>query len=263
MAIKALELIEAIRWRLDDTGGDTGAPSLGYYARWQEDDSGCLWTNRELVLYLNQALRDLSNRAPLKDSEGRDIPLSGAIRSYPLDEDIVRVESVTRKSDGQPLVKTTVAEMQTVTRWNRLQREMRTADWRMDTGWPTHYLTDEQARCLTVYPMPDADHRDALKLVVWKFYPVAPAWAALRTESKPATELDSVADDLEEALMAGVCARAYRKRDADTYSPQLAKQFDAEFTALVGPSLSQRQLDAESRWGDVPGDLVPRTYFAN
>jgi hypothetical protein len=263
MAIKALELIEAIRWRLNDEGGDTGTPSAGFYARWQEDDSGCLWKNRELVLYLNQTLRDLGGRAPLKDSAWREIQLCVNTRGSALDEDIIRVDSVTRTSDGQPLIKVTVAEMQMTTRWNRLQREMRTVDWRAETGWPTHYLTDEQQGQFTVYPTPDADHRDTIRLVVWMQYPVAPTWATLQAEATPRAELESVTDDLDEALIAGVCARAYRKHDADAYAPQLAKQFDAEFTALVGPSLSQRQLMAESRWADVPGDMTPRTYFAN
>ena len=65
MAIALLSLIENIRLRLDDLGGDRGEPTAGYYATWQEDDSGCLWKNTELVGYLKSALLDIAGRISL------------------------------------------------------------------------------------------------------------------------------------------------------------------------------------------------------
>ena len=262
MTILALELLEAIRDRLDDTGGDTGAPDSGYYTRWQEDDRGCLWKNRELVRYLNLTLRELGQRRPLKDRSGYPLTLKAGQRSYELEPEIVRIEAVNRVSDGEPLVKVTVAEMQTVTRWNRHHRELLHQDWRTETGWPTHYLLDEQQGFLTVYPTPILGFVDALRRQVWRSYLDEVSWTAISHEATPSIELAEVPDHYFDALMAGVCARAYQKRDADAYSPKLAAEAAMEFDRRVGPAVSLQHLENEARWADMPGDFTPRTYIA-
>jgi hypothetical protein len=267
MAIKALELMEMIRWRLDDQGGDTGTVPEGYYTYWQYDDADCLWKNRELMLYLAQTIREINTRAPIKDGADRTIALSTGTRLYELDEDIVRVVTVTRASDGNPLVKATVAEMEAVARWHRHRREELALDWRTErdsdeTGWPTHYLLDEQHYHLSVYPLPDADHQDTLRLTVWMSYPAPPTWAKISHEATPSRTLDMIPDDFDEALMAGVCARAYRKRDSDTRNDALVKRYEDEFTGIIGPPLSQRQLDTEARWTDMPLTVEPNTFYA-
>ncbi len=262
MSIKALELLEAIRWRLDDFGGDTGAVPSGHYSFWQSDDRGCLWKNRELVWYLNQTIRDLNQRAPWLDSEYRIIPLALSVRTYEMDGDIVRVADVWRASDGNPLVKTTTKELDHVTRWHRNQRQDLVTDWRKETGNPTHYFLDEQRNSLSVYPLPTTDHVDTLNLSVWVGYPAAPTWETLSAEATPTAVLPGIADDLDEALIAGVCARAYRKHDADAHNAELARQHSEEFTAAVGPALSQRQLDVEARWIDQAIPVEASTFYA-
>lgn len=262
MPIAALELIEAIRDRLDDLGGDVGAPSAGRYARWQEDDSGCLWKNRELVRYLNLTLRELGQRRPMKDRSDYPLSLSAGTRSYELEPEIVRIDAVTRASDGEPLVKVTVAEMQAVTIWNRHQRETLQQDWRAETGWPTHYLLDEQQGYLTVYPKPIAGQVDVLHRQVWRTYTSEVSWTTLSTEATPSATIAEVPDHYFDALLAGVCSRAYQKRDADAYSPKLAAEATMQFDRLVGPPVSLLNLEADARWADVPGDFTPRTYFA-
>jgi hypothetical protein len=262
MAIKALDLLEAIRWRLDDQGGDTGTVPTGYYAYWQFDDASCLWKNRELMLYLTQTVREINTRAPIKDSANRTLGLSPETRLYELDEEVLRVVTVTRASDGNPLIKTTVSEMEQATAWHRHQREVLALDWRAETGWPTHYLLDEQQGYLSVYPTPVVDFVDTLQMTVWMGYPAPPTWTQLSHEASPSRTLEGIPDDLDEALMAGVCARAYRKRDADTANDALVKRYEEEFTAIIGPALSQRQLDSEARWTGMPLTVEPNTYFA-
>lgn len=261
MTIKALELIEAIRWRLDDLSGDTGTVPNGYYAYWQFDDTGCLWKNRELMLYLAQTVREINTRAPIKDAY-RTISLWLGTRLYELDEDILRVVTVTRTSDGNPLIKMTVAEMEQATAWHRHQREVLALDWRTETGWPTHYLLDEQQGHLSVYPAPAVDFVDTLQMMVLTGYPAPPTWTQISHEATPTRILESVPDDLDEALIAGVCARAYRKRDADTANDALVNRYEAEFTALIGPALSQRQLETEARWTGMPLTVEPNTWYA-
>lgn len=262
MTIAALALIEAARDQLDDHGGNTGSPSTGYYAYWQEHDEGCLWRNVELTRYLNQTLRELGQRRPLKDRSGYPLTLSAGTRSYELEPEIVRIDSITRLSDGNPLVKTTVAELQAVTMWNRHNRELLGADWRAETGFPTHYLLDEQQGYLTVYPTPIVDYVDALRRQVWRTYTDEVSWAAISHEATPSIEIAEVPDHYFEALLAGICARAYRKRDADAGAPKLAAECEAEFNRRVGPPISLANLDADHRWADTPGDTTPRTYFA-
>lgn len=258
MTLFALEVLDAVRRRLDDLGGDTGSPPVGYYATWQANDAGCLWKNTELVAFLNQTLRDWGQRAPSRVALG--ITLVKDTRHYALDPDIVRIESITRASDGQSLLKASVGEMQSVARWNRLQRETLAVDWRTETGWPTHYVLDEIDGSLTVYPMPSATEADSLRLVVWQGPFAAYLWDDLDGESEPSTEVIGVEDD--EPLIAGICARAYRKRDADGEDLKRAQQWDQEFTAAIGPPLSLRQLQSEWAWADRALDPEPRTYFA-
>lgn len=262
MTIAALALIEAVRDQLDDHGGNTGTPSAGYYAYWQQDDRGCLWRNSELVRYLNQTLRELGQRHPLLDRSGYPLTLSAGTRNYELESEIVRVEAVIRVSDGNPLVKTTVAELEAVTRWNRHRRETLDVDWRAETGWPTHYLLDEQQGYLTVYPTPIVNYVDALRRTVRRTYVDEVSWTAISHEATPSIEISEVPDHYFEALLAGICARAYRKRDADANAPKLAAECEAEFNRRVGPPVSLLNLDTESRWADMPGDMTPRTYFA-
>ncbi len=262
MAIQALALIEAVRTQLDDQGGNVGPPSAGYYARWQEDDRACLWSNLELVSYLNQTLRELGQRRPLKDRSNYPLSLVAGTRLYELEPEIVRIDALTRASDGNPLVKVTVAEMQTVTRWNPHQRDRLSPDWRAKTGWPTHYLLDEQQGYLTVYPTPVAGQVDTLYRQVWRTYTDEIRWTTLSHEATPSAELAEVPDHYFEILVAGMCARAYRKRDADTAAPQLAAEFEAEFNRRAGSPVSLLNLDADARWADMPGDITPRTYFS-
>ncbi len=264
MPISALDLIEAVRQQLDDLGGDTGTPSAGYYAYWQEIDIGCLWKNTELVRYLNQTLRELGQRQPIQDG-GSNYPirLQAGQRHYELEPEIVRIESITRDSDGEALVKSTIHEMQAVTRWHRHQRDYQDANWRTETGWPTHYLLDEQQGLLTVYPTPVLTFVDTLRLSVWRTFIDDVTWTSIaRTTSPTAGEIADVPNHYFDALVAGVCARAYRKRDADANAPKLAAECEAEFDRRVGTPRSFLNLDADARWSDMPGDITPRTYFA-
>jgi len=266
MAVYALEVIAAARDRLDDHGGDTGTTPAGYYAYWQYSDAGCLWRNTELTRYLNQTLRDLGQRQPLlDDTRARyTMTLVAGTRQYAVPAEIVRIESVIRASDGEPLAKATVPEMQAVAKWHRHQRELLADDWRSSAdNYPTHYLLDEKHGYLTVYPTPSADYLDTLYLVVRRTFLTEVDWTTLGQESTiTGTTIPDVPDHAFDALVAGMCARAYLKRDADTQSPQLAAQCEAEFTRYAGPPRSLLNQEADARWADNPEAITPRTWLA-
>jgi hypothetical protein len=62
-----LDLIAALRLRLDDQGGATGTIPTGYSYYWEADDAGCLWKNAELTDAINQAQVDFCQRNPIMD----------------------------------------------------------------------------------------------------------------------------------------------------------------------------------------------------
>ncbi|MGB4967294.1 MAG: hypothetical protein WBO35_03785 [Candidatus Saccharimonadales bacterium] len=266
----ALALMEAIRTRLDDVGGDRGPPPSGRYAMWQADDAPCLWKNTELHRYLRETIRDIGLRQPIWDDQF-SLPLIAGRRLYALDPLIVSIESVTRASDGEPLLKTSVPEMQHVARWYRqgrgsLREDPRldwTQDWRTHQGPSTHYLLDERQGSLSVYPLLAASQAETLRLVVYRGYQEPPTWSALANEATPSAELDEVPDCFWDALVAGVCARAYRKRDPDANDERLAAECEAEFSWRVGPPRSFGDVDARSRWAGGACEVVPNTRFLN
>lgn len=264
--MRALLLLEAVRDRLVDHGGDRGPPNPGYYALWQEDDRPCLWKNRELVRYLNGALRDLGLRAPLSDTA--TLPLVGGQRQIAIPTHWLAIDAVTRAVDGEPVLKTTLGELQHVDRWYRegrgyLRDDGRRPidlDWRVVVGMPRYYLLDERAGFLTLFPFLPPNTLDALVVGHTRTYSADLRWERLATGTNPTVEIDAP-DHYFEALVAGVCARAYRKHDPDTYSEREAAQAEAEFTARVGPLPSFATLDAQSDWAGGIAEFVPNTRF--
>jgi hypothetical protein len=234
-----LSLVESVRYRLNDFGGDRGAPSAGYYARWQEDDSTCLWKNAEIVAYLKRALRDVSDRAPWED-ESATVDFAGSIHrpivggsaaEIEIGASIMAVESVRLASSGLSLTKTESA---------RLTAE-KGEGWAAETGTPTHYYEPRNG-ALRLYPIPVL--ADSLLLRVRRRALDEFEWADVATESAPSFSFYDVPDDLEEALVAAVCRQAYLKRDADTYNPNLARDHEKMLLDLLGPPVSRRQREA-------------------
>lgn len=240
MPIRPLALIESIRGRLYDFGGDRGAPSAGRYARWQEDDSPCLWKNAELVGYVKRALRDVADRAPPEnegtraDFVGSDCRkrVSAGNPEVALSAGIMAVEQVRLLSSGALLVKTESA---------RLAASRGGDAWATETGVPTHYL-EPASGLLRLYPIPVA--ADELRLSVRRRFAADFEWADLASESEPSFELGDVPDDLEEALIVSVCRYAYLKRDSETYNPNASRECERMLTDLLGPPVSWRQKEA-------------------
>lgn len=231
MALKLLSLIESTRDRLDDYGGDRGAPSPGYYARWQEDDAPCLWKNAELVGYLKRALRDVADRVPW-ETAGHRRRVTAGNPQVALSASILSVEQVRLVSSGNLLTKTESA---------RLSASRGGEAWTAETGTPTHYL-EPQTGILRLYPIPVI--ADELRLVVKRRSLAQFEWSDVASEATPTLELADVSDDLEEALVVAVCRQAYLKHDADTYDPNASREYERMLTDLLGPPVSWRQKEA-------------------
>lgn len=280
MAIKLLDLIEAIRERLSDFGGDRGAPSAGFYAKWQEDDSTCLWRNSELVRYVRLTIEDIGRRVPIRDRVSR-LALSSGRRQYALSDCILTIDSVIRLSDSEPLIRTTLGEIEHV---DRFWREGRTylyedgrrpeltrrvvdggrepvSDWRLASGKPTHYFLDERNYYLSVYPLPDADHLDAVEIRYSRTYSTRFGWDDVATESTPTFEIDEVPSAYFRAIIAGVTAQAYLKQDIDTESVARADRAEAEFSALIGPQKTAKQIASDAKWSGRSIRIEPRALY--
>lgn len=237
MSIYLLELVEAIRQRLDDVS-DKGATPSGYYAYWQYDDADYLWKNKELIRYLKQALRDLGLRAPIAES-GIDadstIAYARANRSeVELDSRILTIEQA-RLASAQPpvlLIKTTS---------HRLDAEYGGTAWRTWTGTPTHYW-ELRKGWISLFPIPVVN--DTLYMVVCRGYSTDFLWDSVANEQTPMFTLDDIDDGLWEALVLGTCKYAYQKRDSDTFNLPLAQDCERQLQEIVGPPVSIRQREA-------------------
>lgn len=257
MSVYLLEVIESIRQRLDDFGGDTTSPSQGYYARWQETDTGCLWKNVELTRYLQRALRDLSARVPLHEEPlstdliGDVYRLSVSVGQYEV-ETLAPTETITQirlLSTGTLLEKTTSA---------RLSAEAGQGDWTTLTGTPVQYF-EPRTGWIRLYPIPTA--ADTLRVSVSRGFLDDFAWSHVASvEDADAVELVGVPDALEEALICAVCRLAYLKRDADTFNLQLSQEYERQVTALVGPPVSFRQREARRHNANLAVAIRPFAY---
>lgn len=237
--ITLLGLVESIRVRLDDQGGDAGTIPAGYYAYWQYDDTSCLWKNKELVGYLKAVLLDVAGRAPWT-AEGTigdhlGVPTRLAVKALNpeviMNTATIAVEQIRLVSSGLLLTKTTSSQLEKIGGF----------EWSTLAGVPTHYVEPRRG-LIRLYPIPE--DADELRLVVRRRTLDEFEWTDVATEETPYAELPDIPDDLREALVVGVCRLSYLKNDADTLNVPLAQEYERQFTALVGPVVSWRQKEA-------------------
>lgn len=240
--ILLLELIESIRERLDDLGGDRGAPSSGFYAKWQEDDARCLWSNTELVRLLKRAMTDIALRAPISEEGTSDDAVGTLCRpsvtantaEVLIVPQILYVDQARLESDPYQtlLVKTTSAA---------LAAKYGGSEWSTLTGQPTHYL-EPKLGLLRLFPIPVQD--DVLRLRVRRGYSIEFNWSDIASEETPEMELEDVDDGLYEALILATCRLAYLKRDADAENLGRLRECERQLDQLVGPPISIRHREA-------------------
>ncbi len=234
-----LGLIESIRVRLDDQGGDAGTIPAGYYAYWQYDDTSCLWKNKELVGYLKAALLEVAGRAPwtAEGTIGDHLGVPTRLTVKALNPEItlhistLAIEQVRLVSSGLILTKATSSQLE----------KIGGDEWATLTGVPTHYVEPIRG-LIRLYPIPSS--ADEVRLVVRRRTLDEFEWTDVATEEAPYLELSDIPEDLREALVVGVCKLAYLKNDADTINIQLSQEYERQFTAMVGPVVSWRQKEA-------------------
>lgn len=173
-----------------------------------------LWSPAEFLRYLNEAVNDACERARLLEDfetpEITRITIRAGKASYPLDPRIIDVRSAKLDLQNAPLVARVPDD---------LDRDY--PQWRTQVGRPWAYV--DNTNTITLVDIPVAD--DVLRL---------------RVVRRPLQELTKDGDcpeippHLHEQLLQGVMARAYMKRDADTFNPQKAAEHEVLFTRCFG-----------------------------
>ncbi len=224
-----LTLVEQLRLRLDDTGGDTGTPPTNYRHYWEYDPSGCLWSNDELTLLLNEAENEFCRRVPIIDSTEFTIRTVPGTAIYELDPVIIAVERVFNSTQQRVLRKTfhEVSDCAVLPAATRYQESLHTNSL-MILGTPVVAET--------------------LQLTVRRL-PLSPLLWTSRTTQEP-----EILAPWHSLLVDYAASQAWLKNDADTFSAEKSTMALQNFDRLVGPSRSA----AELAWAKTLSNRRPR-----
>jgi hypothetical protein len=215
--MKLRELVLAFREEIDDLGGDVADPCA-----WENDDTGLLWKNHELVRYINEAEREFCRRRPLQDNATAavcEIAVTSGTAVYAYDERALYIERAKLDGEDYDLEKVLVEYLD----------EYYPA-WESDTGTPLLYVEDMTEHRFRLYPTPDASF--TLTLTVGRLPLREMDWNKRLTEEpeiNPRHHLD---------LLLWMGHMAMRKRDSQTYNKEESDRYFDMFESAVGPRVN-------------------------
>jgi hypothetical protein len=216
------ELVRQARERLDDLGGDGSTECA-----WQNDDTGLLWANHELVAWANEAQREFCRRRPISDSDTAalcTVAVASGTDTYDYDDRILFIKRAKLNGEQNALTKRTQTWM-----------DRNYPEWESMTGTPVVYVEDFTDYSIRLIPNPD----DAftLDLVVARL-PID----SLRWEKRQ-SQRPEIANHQHESLLHWICHRAYLKKDSQTYDEKQSERALALFNLEVGPPIDARELE--------------------
>lgn len=233
-ALTLRDLVTRARHLLDDLPGDVADPCA-----WEEDDTGLLWSNAQLVYWCNEAEQEFARRRPIEDEDTAaicQISVVASTATYTLDPRILYVDRAKLAAEDRQLEKTSSLELD---EWK--------LDWEDLEATPTHYVEDRTGHKLRLYPTPDA--ADTLNLVVGRL----PLTDMLWTQRYTVNPEIQAHHHME--LLDWVAHRAYLKRDSETYDPAKSATHLGLFESRVGPrpsaALEQARRHNRNRRGRV------------
>ena len=215
------ELVTAFRQEADDLPAD-GTTNTN----WENDDTGLLWSNAEIVGYANQAEIELARRKPIRDDNTSAITtltVSSGTTRVPYSSKILSIRRVRYTEDAS-------GDSLTLTKVTHQQLDAESDDWATDTGRPECYYENGDERTIVLDRIPDVD--GTLALIVDRLPETSMRWAYRHTDTP------QVAHEHHQDLVYYMLHRAYLKRDSETYNEESSRQYLGMFTSRVGPRAS-------------------------
>lgn len=173
-----------------------------------------LWSPAEVRRFANEALVDAVERGELIEddttTEVCKITVKADKAAYDLHGSILRVVRAKLDSQRSPLTPT-----------DRTALERRHAQW--DTTQGTPWGAIDQGKSIRLVWIPRAD--DTLRLIVKRL----PLCTLAQPEQEP-----EIHQRFHDRLLDGMLARAYMKRDTETYNPGKADYHEKVFTRSFG-----------------------------
>lgn len=189
-------------------------------------DEDALWKDSDFYRYLDTAQKQFARLTEcFLDGETFDnVPVTANDPWVAISPRIVRIHSAYMNTLGRELDVKKFAEMDsfmTVDDYGSSLSFASPGQWRTRTGNPSTLVLNMTKGKGRLAPIPTA--ADTLTLMVSRL-PLTDI-----TDESSTLEVDEVEE--QRVLLLSVRAQSYMKQDADTYDSELAKRFEAEFTA--------------------------------
>lgn len=175
-----------------------------------------LWSDAEIVSYINEAQKEAAERALLiydETSSLTEIAVQAGVATYDLDPRVLRVDRVFSVDRGRALNRTTVPVL-----------DQESPRWEVRQGRPHSFI--EEARYLRLFPIPAA--AGEIRLSLWRV-PLEPFGCDAQNDEEFEIDARHHVRMLDWAL-----SLAYLKRDVDTYDEQKSAVYAAKFTESFG-----------------------------
>jgi hypothetical protein len=120
-------------------------------------DSISLWSNYQLIQYLNEGQREFAEETYcFKDGDNFSLPVTNGIPDYEIDERILKVERAELMSTNTMLKLKSIEEFQQSSYYDDYGHR-RASSWEKHTGTPTTLITDIDSGYFRIYPIPVDD----------------------------------------------------------------------------------------------------------
>lgn len=195
-------------------------------------DSDSLWSDDELVRYLNKAVDEACLRAKLildrSTTEICQISVVSGTRTYPLDKRVIAVKRLQLANVKSPLTEYSTPDLDEIE-----------PGWEAATGEPDKYLLDYEDGKITFNREPTAD--DTCTMAVFR-YPTKIMSYALRKVQSP-----EIPEIYHYDLLDWVLHLAYEKQDSETVDKKASARHEALFERRFGPRPTARNQYAHRR----------------
>jgi len=205
-----------------------------------EINENVLWTNSQLLRYLNEAQDEACLRGNMHRVDTTPVTITSGRANYPLDSDIVRIEKIYLDSTDKP-----------ITHYSKDQLSRKFPDWRTETSSEiTHFAISN--RSLRVYPIPTGTDKLYIE-----------AYMMPDQDVQLNVEIESIDPNYHKDLIWYALHLAYLKHDADTYDKDRSDYYLRKFEQSFGPKLDNRVIVHQLEQPRSGGFIGPASYTKN